>query len=49
MDINGVWEGEYIVQHHLFETGKEIPVPFVMKIKTVGEGKIIKLVRPELT
>ena len=29
----------------MFETGKEIPVPFVMKVTTVGEGKIISLDR----
>ncbi|HEY0653049.1 MAG TPA: hypothetical protein VGD65_07970 [Chryseosolibacter sp.] len=45
MDINGVWTGEYIVHHFMFETGKETPVPFVMKITTVGEGKYISLER----
>lgn len=43
MDINGVWKGEYVVHRYKFETGKEIPVPFVMKIKTVSEGRFISL------
>jgi hypothetical protein len=45
MDINGIWKGEYTVHHFMFETGKEIPVPFVMKITTNGEGKYVPLQR----
>src|SRR5688500_18717012 len=43
MDIYGVWKGEYIVQHHRIETGKEIPVPFIMKIKSPGEDTRIPI------
>lgn len=43
MDINGIWKGEYIVHHYMFETGKETPVPFIMKITTHGEGRFIEL------
>jgi hypothetical protein len=43
LDINGIWKGEYSVHHFMFETGKEIPVPFVVKITTTGENKIIPL------
>lgn len=45
LDINGIWKGEYIVHHFMFETGKETPVPFVMKITTVGEEKYVPLQR----
>jgi hypothetical protein len=43
MDINGVWKGEYIVHRYLFPTGKEIPVPFVIKINSTGEGRFTPL------
>jgi hypothetical protein len=43
LDINGIWKGEYTVHHYLFETGKETPVPFVMKITTIGEKKFIEV------
>lgn len=43
MDLNGVWQGEYFTQVFMFETGREVRVPFVMKLKTTGEGKIITL------
>lgn len=45
MDINGIWKGQYIIHHFMFATGNETPVPFVMKIKTSGEGKFISLDR----
>ena len=45
MDINGIWKGEYVVHHYMFETGKETPVPFVMKITAIGEGRFIDLDR----
>jgi len=43
MDINGVWKGEYITLKHIIATNKEIPVPFVLKIKTTDDGKLISL------
>jgi hypothetical protein len=45
VDINGIWRGEYVVHHFMFETGKETPVPFVIKVQTVGEGRFISLDR----
>jgi hypothetical protein len=45
MDINGVWKGQYVVHHYMFETGNEAPVPFVMRIKTLGEGRFLSLDR----
>jgi hypothetical protein len=43
LDINGIWKGEYSVHHFMFETGKEIPVPFVLKINTTGENRFVPL------
>jgi hypothetical protein len=41
MDINGIWKGEYITHWFTFKTGREIAVPFVMKIQTLKEGQFI--------
>lgn len=41
MDINGVWKGEYIIQRLATSAGKEIPVPFVLKITPVGKDGLI--------
>jgi hypothetical protein len=43
LDINGIWKGEYVVHHYMFETGKEIPVPFILKLRTIGEAKYVEL------
>jgi hypothetical protein len=45
MDINGIWKGEYITKEFIIETGHETPVPFVLKIKSIGEGRFISLDR----
>lgn len=45
MDINGVWRGEYIIIKHMMSTGKEIPVPFFLKIKTTTESGLVGLHR----
>jgi hypothetical protein len=45
VDINGIWKGEYMTKQFMFETGSETPVPFVLKIKSTGEGRFISLDR----
>jgi hypothetical protein len=41
MNINGIWKGEYITQWFAFRTGKEVAVPFVMKIQAIGEDQFV--------
>lgn len=43
MDINGIWKGEYFTQVFMFQTGKEVKVPFVMRLRTTDERKIITI------
>jgi len=36
MSINGVWTGEYITHWFTFKTGREVAVPFVMKVQSIN-------------
>jgi hypothetical protein len=43
MHINGIWKGEYYTRPYLFETGKEIRVPFLLRIRSINELGMITI------
>jgi hypothetical protein len=34
MEFDGVWKGEYVMQWFSYRTGREVAVPFVIRIET---------------
>ena len=43
MHINGIWKGEYYTQPFLYETGKEVRVPFVLRVRSLDEAGVITI------